>query len=87
MIANGSIENKHIRQGKALALAIKGLISISQVTNGYGVVEVRVRNQMLKLYRRELRNILGNVSSQAANEILAIIGPDLGTITIDVSMN
>ncbi len=76
-----------ISQGKSLALAIKGLMAINLTSNGYGAVESRVRPQLVKLYRRELKRILMEVSKPTVNEILAIVGPDLGSITTDPSEN
>ena len=76
-----------ISNGKALALAIKGLQAIGDVSNGYGTVETKVRSQLINLYQRELREILEKVPKKEFNEILSIIGPSKGTITVDPSLN
>ena len=87
MYNSSTSQNDFVSQGKALALAIKGLMALDEAGDDYGAIEAKLRPQLIRLYSRELKRILIKVSKEEANEILAIIGPREGTITSDPSLN
>jgi len=76
-----------LSHGKALALAIQGLIALDNVEFENGIIETKLRTQLIRFYQQNLKQILVNLTDEEINEILAILNPREGPITYDPSLN
>lgn len=63
-------EENLIVQGKALVMAIQGLLALDEAKVEISVIERHMRPQLVRNYRRKLKEILSQVPSDMAGEIL-----------------